>query len=173
MSNVNLERIGWQNGTLVSKAKVEIDGVIYEVEPEEYTGSTPLSAENLIKMENNIEYAINAVAPDTGWQDLTLAQDITAQSSAAVYKPQYRKIGKIVYVEGCVKGATSNNQTLATLPTGYRPSHQMRYITGRSGTAHVVLQLSTTGEITFICMSDNSEVSASTYIYIQASFVTD
>lgn len=59
MSDVNLERIGWQNGTLISKAKVEINGVIYEVEPEEYSGSTPLSAENLIQMEDNIADAIN------------------------------------------------------------------------------------------------------------------
>lgn len=62
MSDVNLERIGWQNGTLTSKAKVEIGGVIYEVEPEEYSGSTPLSAENLIQMEDNIEDAIDTVS---------------------------------------------------------------------------------------------------------------
>ena len=62
MPNINLPRIGWQNGTLVSKAKVEINGVIYEVEPEEYSGSTPLSAENLIQMEDNTETALNEVA---------------------------------------------------------------------------------------------------------------
>lgn len=136
-------------------------------------GQPAINDTNLNQMQDNIETAINAVAPDTGWQDLTLAQDITAQSSAAAYKPQYRKIGKLIYVAGCVKGATANNQILATLPSGYRPSHQMRYITGRSGTAHVILQLGTSGEITFICMSDNSAVSASTYIYIQTSFLVD
>lgn len=40
----------WQDGTLVSKAKVEIGGTIYEVDPEEYSGSTPLSASNLNAM---------------------------------------------------------------------------------------------------------------------------
>lgn len=40
----------WQDGTLVSKAKVEINGTIYEVDPEEYSGSTPLSASNLNAM---------------------------------------------------------------------------------------------------------------------------
>ena len=58
---INLSKIGWENGTLVSKAKVEIGGTIYEVEPEEYSGATPLSAENLIQMETNTENAINEV----------------------------------------------------------------------------------------------------------------
>lgn len=44
----------WQDGTLVSKAKVEIDGTIYEVEPEEYSGTTPLSASNLNAMQDGI-----------------------------------------------------------------------------------------------------------------------
>lgn len=58
---INLSKIGWENGTLVSKAKVEIGGTIYEVEPEEYSGATPLSAENLEQMETNTENAINEV----------------------------------------------------------------------------------------------------------------
>lgn len=58
---INLSRIGWQNGTLVSKAKVEIGGTIYEVDPEEYSGTTPLTAENLTQMETNTENAINVV----------------------------------------------------------------------------------------------------------------
>jgi hypothetical protein len=40
----------WQDGVLVSKAKVEVDGTIYEVDPEEYSGTTPLSASNLNAM---------------------------------------------------------------------------------------------------------------------------
>lgn len=57
--SVNLQRVGWKNGTLVSKGKVEINGIIYEVEPEQYSGETPLTAENLKAMENNTENAIN------------------------------------------------------------------------------------------------------------------
>lgn len=56
-----MRKIGWQNGTLISKAKVTINGTIYEVEPEEYDGQTALSAENLIQMENNAENAINGI----------------------------------------------------------------------------------------------------------------
>ena len=56
---VELKRIGWENGTLVSKAKANIGGTIYEVEPAQYSGKSPMSAENLKKMEDNAESAIN------------------------------------------------------------------------------------------------------------------
>ena len=51
----------WQDGTLVSKAKVEIGGVIYEVDPEEYSGATPLSASNLNSMQDGIYEDIDEV----------------------------------------------------------------------------------------------------------------
>lgn len=47
-----LTRIGWENGTLVESAKVLSDGTIQEAQ---YDCNTPLSAENLTKMEDNIE----------------------------------------------------------------------------------------------------------------------
>lgn len=56
-----MKRIGWENGVLVSKGKVSIGGNIYEVEPEQYEGNTPLSAENLKKMEDNMEEAVAEV----------------------------------------------------------------------------------------------------------------
>ena len=59
MADIKLDRIGWQDGTLVSKGKVEVNGTIYEVEPEQYSGQTPLSSANLKKMEDNTEKAIN------------------------------------------------------------------------------------------------------------------
>jgi hypothetical protein len=62
---VELKKIGWEDGTLVSNAKVEIDGTIYEVTPEQYSGNTPLSAENLKQMETNTENAINEIENKT------------------------------------------------------------------------------------------------------------
>ena len=56
-----MQKINWENGTLISPAKVEIGGVIYDVTPEQYSGNTPLSAENLNQMEDNIEDAIEDV----------------------------------------------------------------------------------------------------------------
>lgn len=110
---------------------------------------------------------------DSGWLVLPLEENITAQSSNAIYTPQYRKIGNIVYVEGCVKGATANNTNLATLPSGYRPVHQMRYVTGRNVSANATLQLSTSGVISLVGLTDGSTPTASTYIYIQISFITN
>lgn len=44
----------FENGTLVQKATVEIDGNVYEVEPAQYEGTTPLSANNLNRLQNNL-----------------------------------------------------------------------------------------------------------------------
>ena len=54
-----MDKIPFKNGTLVTLAKVTIDGIEYEVTPAVYDGETPLSAENLNQMQNNIEIAIN------------------------------------------------------------------------------------------------------------------
>lgn len=56
-----MNRFNWQGGTLVSKAKVTINGMVYEVEPEEYEGETPLSPENLNQMQEIIFQSIYPV----------------------------------------------------------------------------------------------------------------
>ena len=123
----------------------------------EYEGLNPVLLDNI----------------DTGWLALPLASGITAQSASDAYTPQYRKIGNVVYIEGCVKGATANNTVLATLPEGFRPVHIMRYMTGRSGGANAVLGLSTNGELVVVNFADGSAISASSYIYIQTSFLAN
>lgn len=49
-----MAKFQWKNGTLVSNAKVEINGQIYDVTPEQYEGETPLSAQNLNAMQDGI-----------------------------------------------------------------------------------------------------------------------
>lgn len=56
-----MNRFNWQAGTLVSKAKVTINGIVYEVEPAEYEGTTPLSPENLNEMQEILFQAIYPV----------------------------------------------------------------------------------------------------------------
>lgn len=56
-----MAKFTWQDGTLVSKAKVEINGTIYEVDPEEYSGATPLSASNLNSMQDGIYEDIDEI----------------------------------------------------------------------------------------------------------------
>ena len=50
----------FQNGTLKSKAYFMNNGVKQEVEEAVYEGTTPLSAENLNGMQDNIEEEINS-----------------------------------------------------------------------------------------------------------------
>ena len=55
---ITLKRIGWENGNLIEQAKVLSDGTI---QPAQYEGSTPLSASNLKKMEDNAEEILNEI----------------------------------------------------------------------------------------------------------------
>lgn len=80
-----MKKVGWQNGTLVSKAKVTVDSTIYEVEPEEYEGTTPISAENLKAMEDNAESAINGTREtDIPTSDVTAGTNYTLPSTYTV-----------------------------------------------------------------------------------------
>lgn len=56
---VQLERVGWEDGTLVTPARVTTSTGTYDVTDAQYSGTTPLSAENLKAMEDNTENAIN------------------------------------------------------------------------------------------------------------------
>ena len=49
-----MEIINFEDGQLVSPAKVTIDNVQHEVTPAQYSGSTPLSAFVLNKMQKNL-----------------------------------------------------------------------------------------------------------------------
>lgn len=56
-----MQKINFEDGQLVKKGYVEIDGTQYSTEEAEYDGATPLSAHVLNKMQDNIEEAINNV----------------------------------------------------------------------------------------------------------------
>lgn len=71
-----MKKIKFENGTLVSNAKVEIGGTIYDVTPEQYEGTTPLSASNMNAIQNNAEEAIDEVT--TYKYKLTITADKAA-----------------------------------------------------------------------------------------------
>ena len=54
-----MDKIPFEDGTLVTAGYVEIDGTKHETVQPEYTGNTPLSAYNMNKMQDNIEDSIN------------------------------------------------------------------------------------------------------------------
>ena len=82
---------------------------------------------------------------DSGWIDLPLATGITAYSDAQ--KPRYRKVGKTIILNGVYRGAVGENVTIATLPTGYRPSKKVIVATASVGQMFSKLSIETSGEI--------------------------
>lgn len=75
-----MNKINFQNGTLVAKAKVTINGTVYEVEPAEYEGTTPLNAENLNQIQTNAENAINTVQSNLNTTDQNI-ENLTTYST--------------------------------------------------------------------------------------------
>lgn len=71
------------------------------------------------ELTSTVEDMDNRIPTDTGWLDLTLNEGI--ESYSANQKPQYRKIGKIVFIRGAVTNIPERNTILATLPEGFRP----------------------------------------------------
>lgn len=129
--------------------------------------STPLNASNL---NNNFQEVING----SGWITLPLASGITQYTTADHYKCQYRKIGNQVFVRGCVKGAAAGNTTIATLPTGYRPTTTARYVNGYNASkGGTILTYETDGDIIFVGYTSGTAVTSSDFIYIQTSFFVD
>lgn len=59
-----MEIINFEDGALVTPAKVIIDGVEYEVIPAVRQGNTPLSAHILNRMQDNIKSAVNENAEE-------------------------------------------------------------------------------------------------------------
>lgn len=85
-----MNKINFQNGTLVSKAKVTVGGTVYEVEPAEYEGTTPLNAENLNQIQTNVE---NAIPP--------VVDNLTSTSATDALSAKQGKILKEI-IEGTV-----------------------------------------------------------------------
>lgn len=110
---------------------------------------------------------------DTGWIDLPLEDGIASNDNTNKYKCRYRKIGNRVDIVGCVKGITADNAIIATLPEGFRPIYQFRYMTGRNYETNAILQVDPTGKIIFIALTPKTTITETTYVYIQASFLVN
>lgn len=60
-----MQKTNWENGTIVKEAFVTIDNEEYVVTPRQIEGNTPLTADNLNEMEDNIETAIETLRSNT------------------------------------------------------------------------------------------------------------
>ena len=75
----------------------------------------------------NYEYSKGSSVDDTGWVDLTLQNGVTARDNTPAYKPQFRRIGNIVYLKGQVDIPSHTGDLLiATIPSGYLPSYEAK-----------------------------------------------
>lgn len=84
---------------------------------------------------------------DSGWQDLSLSNGAVAYSSDQ--KPQYRKIGSVVYLRGVFKGIANVPVAIATLPEGYRPSMKAIYMQSGTGNRVNRIEIGTNGVINY------------------------
>lgn len=96
-----MQKINWENGTVVKDAFVTINGTEYPVTPKQMEGTTPLSADNLNLMQNNIEDS--------------LPEDITTGGDGV--KCGYKIDGKDVFVKRISVGSLPNN-TSKSVATG-------------------------------------------------------
>ena len=81
-----MKKIPFEDGTKTQEAYVTIDEQNYQVTPAVWIGTTPLKSQNLNKMQDNIEEAINI-------QRATVTLESTVNASTNYTVPFYYKVG--------------------------------------------------------------------------------
>lgn len=114
---------------------------------------------------------VEAELADSGWKTITLAEGIAAQN-ATTYPCRYRKIGKVVYIEGCVKGLTEIVAVICTLPAGYRPNREFYYQAPTNAGKTDTFRFYTDGRIERMATT-NTPAAASQYHFIKTEFIAD
>lgn len=110
---------------------------------------------------------------DSGWINLTLANGV-GQHSAANFPCRYRKIGNVVYVQGCVNGFADVEKTVATLPEGFRPSATFYSLQATQGGNVDTFNVRYNGEIKRVSTTmPVTSLNTSNYHFINFSFLTD
>jgi len=134
-----------------------------KIEFQDYPSTeTPLNAENLNKMQTNIENEIK----DSGWIYPTLNSGWVSQYSQA--PTRYRKIGKVVFLESFVDGTAEAPATIFTLPAEFKPTAQyFRYPVYCHGQT-VIISIENTGNVNVLNKSGSLQ-----WVSINTSFVVD
>lgn len=83
-----MEKIPFEDGTKTQEAYVTIDGQNYQITPAVWSGTTPLKAQNLNLMQDNIEEAINIQR-----STVTLSSTISANTNYTLPTGMYYKVG--------------------------------------------------------------------------------
>lgn len=92
-------------------------------------------------------------ASDTGWVDLTLKSGFKNFSDSTDNKPQYRKIGDVVYLRGAISPtaaiSSTSQQTFTTLPSGTHPTKTQYFICQGSDMNRWLLSVAANGDVGF------------------------
>lgn len=83
-----MKKIPFEDGTKTQEAYVTIDEQNYQVTPATWTGNTPLKAQNLNKMQDNIEEAINIQRAT-----VTLESTVNANTNYTLPTGMYYEVG--------------------------------------------------------------------------------
>lgn len=146
--------------------------------------STPLSAENLNQLQANIEEGINEVNDNltvgSGWIDLEFSSNFENYSGTASNNPQYRRIGKEVYLRGVATPAedipgSATEITMFNLPEGVRPSKDVPKICQGTGKNTWLLMVNTDGRVTFSRYGISGSVTAKNgnWLVFEINFTID
>lgn len=87
---------------------------------------------------------------DSGWQTCTLKSGYVVYTSGTNLR--VRKVGKVVQISGVVKNSSalsSSSGTFATIPTGYRPHHNINHICQGTGMNKWALVVNPGGDLKF------------------------
>lgn len=107
---------------------------------------------------------------DSGYGSLPLESGISAHD-ASNFPCRYRKVGNVVYVEGCVKGFTEVEKVVAILPEGFRPNASFYSQQATNGGNTDTFLVRANGEIRrMACTLENRNVD--NYHFINFNFLT-
>lgn len=127
-------------------------------------------------MENGTWNAWQPVRYDSGWKDLNLASGVELYGEQS--KPQYRKIGNVVYLRGAVKNILAGQTTIATLPEGFRPTRTVPFVQNTSMLTGSVAttarwKVGADGNIVVESVSSGASFGATKWFPFDVSFLAD
>lgn len=133
------------------------------------TSSTDALSANQGKILNDKITSLDDEVSAGTWKTLTLASGIS-EYNATNFPCRYKKQGKIVFIEGAVKGINKSSGVLATLPEGYRPNKPFYYIQSTTGGKMNTLKITASGTIERVNTTSGA-MTTSDYHFINTSFI--
>ena len=133
------------------------------------TSTTDALSANQGKILNDKISTLDSEVSAGTWKTLSLASGIS-EYNATNFPCRYKKQGKIVFIEGAVKGINTSSGVLATLPEGYRPNKPFYYIQATTGGRINTLKITASGTIERV-NTTNGSMATSDYHFINTSFI--